>query len=571
MAWFHDFRDVGDVSASHPLHMRYFIYCRKSSEAEDRQVLSIESQLTTLQRTFTASADIEIAHVFEESFSAKAPGRQLFSEMMKRIERGEAEGIIAWAPDRLARNSIDGGQIVYLLDRGVIKDLKFATYTFENNPQGKFMLQIMFGQSKYYSDALSENVKRGNRTKLEKGWRPNVAPLGYMNDRENGTIITDPVYFPLVRRMYDLMLSGDYSPRQIATVARDDWGLRTPLKKRKGGTPLAMSAVYKLLTNPFYSGIIVWRGETFPGKHHPLCTVDEQRRINALLQPNDLPRPKTYSFPFRGLIRCGTCGLNITAEHKTNRHGHRYIYYHCTRSRVVRCSEPSIELRELERQILHFLKRITIPQKVADAIVTELQKTNDADTDMLSARQVQLDSTIMSVTRQQTELVGLRLRGLITDEEFTERRNALVVERQALVQNQRRLGDSSTFEPFEALISFRKCAVDWYLRADDARKRLILKTVASNPTLRAKKLSIQARKPFTLTWDFAEFPQLRAVVEDVRTFFMNDDEETREVIDAILKLRDHFGPVQKPKRRSRAKSPKSLSPSDQTGGHDTAF
>jgi DNA invertase Pin-like site-specific DNA recombinase len=159
--------------------MRYFIYCRKSSEAEDRQVASIESQLTTLKRTFGDRPDIEIVQIYEEAFSAKAPGRVQFGEMLSRIEKGQAEGIIAWAPDRLARNSIDGGSIIYMLDRGLIRDLKFATYTFENNSQGKFMLQIMFGQSKYYSDALSDNVKRGNRTKIEKGWRPGNAPIGY--------------------------------------------------------------------------------------------------------------------------------------------------------------------------------------------------------------------------------------------------------------------------------------------------------------------------------------------------------------------------------------------------------
>jgi site-specific DNA recombinase len=110
-------------------------------------------------------------------------------------------------------------------------DLKFATYTFENNSQGKFMLQIMFGQSKCYSDALSDNVKRGNRTKIENGWRPNQAPLGYRNDGATKTIVKDPQLFPLVRKIFDLMLTGSYTPKQIALVARDEWGFRTPKKK----------------------------------------------------------------------------------------------------------------------------------------------------------------------------------------------------------------------------------------------------------------------------------------------------------------------------------------------------
>src|SRR5215467_6460117 len=193
--------------------MRYFAYCRKSTEDEDRQVLSIVSQKRELAKRFGQKEEIAIIDTFEESFSAKNPGRPIFNEMLRRIKRGEADGIIAWHPDRLARNSVDGGQIIYFLDLGILKDLKFVTYNFENTPQGKFMLGIMFSNSKYYSDALSENVKRGNRTKIENGWRPGRAPIGYLNDKQTRTIIKDPDRFTLIRKMWDLMLTGVYSPR----------------------------------------------------------------------------------------------------------------------------------------------------------------------------------------------------------------------------------------------------------------------------------------------------------------------------------------------------------------------
>src|SRR3989337_4423168 len=161
--------------------MKYFIYIRKSTESEDRQVMSLESQLSELQE-FAAKEKLEMVAWLRKAQPAKEPGRKVFAEMLDRICAGEAGGILAWHPDRLARNSIDGGKIIYLLDTGKILDLKFPTFWFDSTPQGKFMLNIAFGQSKYYVDNLSENIKRGQRNKVKKGIWPSFAPLGYVHD-----------------------------------------------------------------------------------------------------------------------------------------------------------------------------------------------------------------------------------------------------------------------------------------------------------------------------------------------------------------------------------------------------
>jgi len=156
---------------------KFFLYARKSTDEPDRQILSIESQIDEL-REFAVREHLDVVQEFIESQTAKEPGRPIFNEMIKRIENGEANGILAWHPDRLARNSIDGGRIIYLIDTEKIVALKFPTFWFDPTPQGKFMLNIAFGQSKYYIDNLSENVKRGLRQKVRRGEYPGVAPTG---------------------------------------------------------------------------------------------------------------------------------------------------------------------------------------------------------------------------------------------------------------------------------------------------------------------------------------------------------------------------------------------------------
>ena len=130
------------------MNNKFFLYARKSTDVEDKQVLSIEAQIAEL-RAFAKQNNLNIVDTFIEKQSAKIPGRPIFGEMIKRIEKGEADGIFAWHPDRLARNSVDGGQIIYLVDCGRIAALKFPQFWFEPTPQGKFMLNIAFGQSKY--------------------------------------------------------------------------------------------------------------------------------------------------------------------------------------------------------------------------------------------------------------------------------------------------------------------------------------------------------------------------------------------------------------------------------------
>lgn len=518
--------------------MKYFVYCRKSTDAEDRQVLSLESQLSEANKLVDRLPGVQIIRIYEEAMSAKTPGRPLFDEMIKRVEQGEAHGIISWHPDRLARNPIDGGRVIHMIDCGKLKDLQFATFTFANNPQGKLMLSMLFGFSKYYVDSLAENIRRGNRTKAEKGWRPSKPPLGYLTDPTTKVTIPDPARFDLVRQILRLALTGAYTPSRILRIATDEWGLRTRPRPRGGDRFLHLSTIYAILKNPFYAGIFKWDGKVLRGKHAPMITLAEREQIASILSRARKPRPVRRSFAFTGLMRCGSCGLAVTAEEKKNRYGYQYIYYHCTRRKQsTYCREKCVTADELEKQVVAFLGTLRIAEMTRGWLASTFP-ARDPDTEVeREAQRRALEETIGRLDRELTNLTGLRLREMIDDEGFLRQRQELTERRLALLEKKESFKKQVEWiEPLELFVSFSNKAVDCFLRGDHDQKRLILETVGSNLVLKDKVLSIEARKPFVQRGANATVLQLCSTVQDVRTFLESEDKDFAEMLSKIKQI-----------------------------------
>src|SRR3989304_3517652 len=232
---------------------KFFIYARKSTDSEDRQIRSIADQLAEL-RELAKKENIEIVDILVEKQTAKKPGRPVFAEMLKRIGAGEAMGILAWHPLCLARNSVDGGRIIYAVDTTKIVSLRFPTFWFEPTPQGKFMLQVAFGQSKYYSDNLKKNVERGIRQKLRRGEWLTKAPFGYVNNPRTRNIEPDVVKAKVIVRAYQVYAQGSHTLVSLAQFFSEHGVVQK-------GTPPAKASVARMLTNRVYLGFTYHKGE----------------------------------------------------------------------------------------------------------------------------------------------------------------------------------------------------------------------------------------------------------------------------------------------------------------------
>ena len=479
----------------------YFLYARKSTDDDDRQVRSIESQLHEL-RELAEREQLTIVAELIEKRSAKVPGRPVFNDMMDRIEAGEAHGILAWHPDRLSRNGVDGGRIMFAIDTHKLSSLKFPSFWFENTPQGKFMLNMAFSQSKYYVDALSENTKRGLREKVRRGEYPGPAPFGYVNDYRLKRIVLHRERASVVKEVFQRYSEGIDTLDTLQDFLAEHRVLTS--KGNRVGRPY----VSRILSNPFYYGHFRFCGEVHEGTHEPIISKTLFDEVQTVLAErwrySKETRPATKIFT--GLLRCATCGMMITGEHRVKRQKngnvHHYTYYHCTkRSKVVACSQPSIHEHELDAELATLLKPYSLREDWADAMLARVEDEKRQSAQSSATLAAQKRTEIQQVKLRLQRLLDSYLDGVIEREDYSaekaklmSRKKSLQEERDALAQ-----GQIPWFEPLKKWILAAKNAGNIALSGSHADKKVLAQQVfGSNLVLDRKKARGCCTKPWSL-------------------------------------------------------------------------
>jgi len=360
-----------------PTKVKYCLYARKSTESEERQILSIDSQIKEMLQ-LAEKENLEVVTMKRESHSAKETGqRPIFNEIIEEIKLGKFNGILTWAPDRISRNAGDLGRIVDLMDSGELLEIRTFGQRFSNNPNEKFLLMILGSQAKLENDNRGINVKRGLRTRAEMGLWAGPAPLGYLNQNrmdKKCQVIIDPKRAPVIKKMFEKVAYEHYSGRKIYNWLRHELNFYT-----RGNKPLTQSGIFRILDNPFYYGVFErpkQSGNWYTGKHEPIINQELFEKARAQLKRANIVR-ENKEFSFTKLFTCGYCGSGISAEEKykqlkdgTNA---RYIYYSCSRARDRNCKNKYIREEELITELLKILDKVNINelgmrQKLEDEI-----------------------------------------------------------------------------------------------------------------------------------------------------------------------------------------------------------
>lgn len=343
--------------------IRFCLYARKSSEGDERQAMSIDSQINEMTQ-MANRLGINIKEIRKESHSAKMSGkRPVFAQLIEDIRNNIFDGILTWAPGRLSRNAGDLGLLVDLMDQNKLVKIQTFSQSFINNPNEKFLLMILCSQAKLENDQKGLNVKRGIRNKCEMGWRPSMAPVGYYNRAFNGIkdAVIDPDRGNFVTEMFRLVAEESYSGRDLWSWAKESGFVN------KSSKSITLNQIYLMLRNPYYYGEFefpVGSGKWYIGKHQLLITKELFEQVQKKLVFCPKSKWGEKNFTYKGLFKCASCGATIVGEDKhrklTNGDTNYHVYYHCSRQVDCSCTEPYLEEDILRRQIIKFIEKLDL-------------------------------------------------------------------------------------------------------------------------------------------------------------------------------------------------------------------
>ena len=489
---------------------KFFLYARKSTDEADRQILSIEAQLTEV-REYAQKEGLLIVKEFIETKSAKQSGREIFEKMLAGIENGEVNGILAWHTDRLARNAVDAGKIIHLLDRGFLSTLKFPTFWFDRTPQGLFMLSIAFGQSKYYIDNLSENIKRGIRQKLRKGIYPGCAPLGYINELKNHTILKDPETWQKVKRLFLAYATGKYTLDNLQKLALS-FGLVSPRSKRK----LSNATLQRILQNPFYYCCFQYKGELYEGVHEPIISQQLFEKVQRIIADRGKPRKekKNYNFTFTGLFKCGECGRAITAEQHIKKSGLVFRYYRCTK-KDTSCQQKFLNENNLFSQLNEIFQKVALPDDWLKPILNKLDQEEKVICQSSKTFAQNLQKEIGEIELKLSKLLDMQLDGSISLEEYKQKKEELINRKTELKQKLADFGRKGNYwlEPMRNFILSAHQA-NFLINSENLEeKRSFLQKIGSNWQLLDKKVRFEALNEWALALRAPQFPNWSGIGE----------------------------------------------------------
>ena len=497
--------------------MKFVIYARKSTESEDRQALSIQSQIIEMKE-IAKREHLQIVDILEESKTAKKPGRPIFNQMIKGFEKGTYEGILCWKIDRLARNPVNEGTIKWMLQNNTIKQIKTFDRDY-NSDDNIMMASIEFSMASQFIRDLSKNVKRGQAEKIRRGEFPATPPTGYLMDYKTKKIFIDEERFHFVKEAFRLYATGNYSLPKITDKLYQD-GFRS-----RNGKKVYNGQIYNILKNPIYYGYFRWNDQIHRGIHAPIVSKNLFDTVQEIFNPRQhIVGRNVLDFPFRGNLVCGECGLKITAEIKKKKSGKEYIYYRCTKSKGAdKCSQKYTRDEKLIEEIDKQLAKLKINEATLDIMARSAKFLSKGDWE--SARDVEKRNQdfLNNNKLRQESLIEKFIDNAIPQEIYNRKLAELRNEEATLEENIKSAKDNhhDVYERIEQIAIFTKKAKEIFETGSIDIKKEVVSIITSNISIKDQQIiDFKLAEPFN--WLIEEVKNIKPKKGNKATFELID-------------------------------------------------
>ena len=468
--------------------MKAVLYPRVSSKEQEKEGFSIPAQQKLL-REYARKNGITVVREFTDVETAKAAGRTSFGKMVQFLKSNpDVKGILVEKTDRLYRNFKD---YVLLEDLDVEIHLVKENEIISKNSRShaKFIHGIKLLMAKNFIDNLSEEVSKGLLEKAQQGDWPHQAPLGYVNNTTTRLVEKDSEKAPLVRRLFELYSTGEYSLSQVRDRVHAA-GLRSRMGKK-----LSIGMVESILKNPFYHGEFIWKGSRYTGNHEVLISRELFEKVQQAFRKDGKTKSRKRQFAFTGLLKCGYCGCQITAEIKKG----KYVYYHCTGGKG-KCAQPYVREEVLDEKLAEILHAIQIDREVADWIVEALKSSYTDEREFRESEVRRLKRRYEDLQVRLDKSYEDRLDGIIDKRYWAEVSTKWRAEQDEVRAQINRFeqADRNYVDQGTKILELAQHAYSLYVGRELSEKRKLLNCVLSNCTLNGLTLYPTYKKPFDL-------------------------------------------------------------------------
>ena len=469
---------------------KYFSYIRVSTVRQGQTGTSLDEQRQAIER-HSDKFGFEIIREFEEQETAAKRGRPVFSTLINELKKGKARGVVMHKIDRSARNLRDWALLSELIDNGL--DVQFANENIDMDSRGgRLSADIQAVVAADYIRNLREEVKKGIYGRLKQGYYPMPAPVGYLDMGEAEKKKIDPVKASMIKRLFRLYATGNYSIRRLADVMNEA-GFRG-----KTGKKVTKTGIANILHNPFYAGVIRIKKnrKIFEGNHLPIVSRTQFKKVQDILNGKAVSNGSnpllSEEFLFRRFLSCAVCKTTLIGEKQK-----KYRYYRC---HTKNCGQKSIRQNLIDKRLSETIQKLTFTKDEMEYFEGWFEDKNRNLKRDIEATKKQQKMELQQLNERLSRLTDGFIDGVIEKEIYLHKKQSFLIKEKEVKKRLSKIEatQAKELQKIKKYLELLNSAYISYKSENYEKRRELIKILTSNFFVKGRTVEIKLNLPFEM-------------------------------------------------------------------------